>query len=119
MTTVPGIDGYAIGTFSSVQMIPDAKGQHHGALFRIDTPDLAAAIAAFRERAPHMTPGPMMTNLWGYTYAPPRHIRPLAAAAQSYPSSSRAKPRTAGPMSSRLSARARLAWMKPALSPQS
>lgn len=70
MTSVPGITGYTIGTFSQVQMTPKPEGQNHAALFRVETQDLAAVIADFRKKAPTMTAGPAMQNLWGYTYEP-------------------------------------------------
>ncbi|MGI4733024.1 MAG: hypothetical protein ACRYFW_14940 [Janthinobacterium lividum] len=70
IASIPGFTTYSIGTFSPTQMIPDPKGQHHLALFGLATNDLAATIAAFRERAPHLTPGPDLVNLWGYTYRP-------------------------------------------------
>lgn len=68
MTKLPGFSSYELGIFAPTQMVPDAHAPRHIALFRIDTDDLPATIAAFRQTAPHMTPGPAMHNLWGYTY---------------------------------------------------
>jgi hypothetical protein len=71
MAKLPGFSSYELGTFMSTmstQMIPDAHAPHHIALFRIDTDDLPATIAVFRQTAPHVTPDPVMHNLCGYTY---------------------------------------------------
>ena len=68
MAKLPGFSSYELGAFATTQMVPDARAPRHVALFRIDTSDLPATIAAFRQTAPGMTPGPAMHNLWGYTY---------------------------------------------------
>lgn len=62
----PGFTGYRLGTLSSVQMLP-TTGQHHMALFNMDTADLAPAVAKFRDPGP-MTPGPKAVNLFSVVY---------------------------------------------------
>ena len=70
MGRLPGFMGYQLGTAAPVQMIPDAHPRQRVALFSIATSTLPKTITAFRASAPHMTPGPVMHDLWGFTYRP-------------------------------------------------
>lgn len=70
MAALPGFTGYQLGVATPVQMIPDATPRQRVALFAIATPTMAATIERFRATAPHMTPGPEMRDLWGFTYRP-------------------------------------------------
>lgn len=70
MAALPGFTGYQLGIASAVQMIPDANARQRLAFFGIVTPTLEATIEKFRATAPHMTPGPEMRDLWGFTYRP-------------------------------------------------
>lgn len=70
MAALPGFTSYQLGTAASVQMVPDTHARARLALFAIHTSTLSATIDAFRATAPHMTRGPAMRNLWGFTYRP-------------------------------------------------
>ncbi|MEE4452987.1 hypothetical protein [Novosphingobium resinovorum] len=70
MVALPGFTGYQLGVAAPVQMIADAAPRQRMALFAITAPALAKTVDAFRAAAPHMTPGPEMHDLWGFTYRP-------------------------------------------------
>jgi hypothetical protein len=70
MMRLPDFVGYTLGVRSEVQMTPDVAGPRHLALFHIETSDFPGLQAAFVQQVPHMTAGPGMVNLWGYTYQP-------------------------------------------------
>lgn len=70
MMKLPDFVGYTLGVRAAVQMTPDSSAPRHFALFHIETDDFPALQAAFAREVPHMTAGPPMINLWGYTYQP-------------------------------------------------
>lgn len=70
MIALPGFTGYQLGIAAPVQMTTNPAPRQRVALFAIAAPALAPTIASFRTAAPHMTRGPDMRDLWGFTYRP-------------------------------------------------